>query len=183
MKPKQVMSISIKNLDRICLAIVILVSGVCTYWVVSEGANKKADMERENDLFKMKLETLDLADSRLTLLKKAVREGEKELKTLNERISESDDIGVFLQQVHGLMEKWEIHPLALQPMPRVNEKYYTRIPIRLILKGGFINIHHLLFDLETMNRILVLDHLTISTPDSDLCTADMEINIFESSPI
>ena len=177
------MSISIKNLDRICLAIVILVSGLCTYWVVSEGANKKADLQRENRLLKRKLETLNLAESRLTLLKKAVCEGEKELKTLSERITESDDIGVFLNHVHGLMEKWEIRPLALQPMPRVNEKYYTRIPIRLILKGGFVNIHHLLFDLETMNRILVLDHLTISKPDSDPCTADMEINIFESSTI
>ncbi len=62
----------------------------------------------------------------------------------------------------------------------VEEKIYTKIPVRLIFKGSFVNIYNLLYDLETMNRMLVTENMTISRPNlNDSCQVDLTASVFQ----
>ena len=81
-----------------------------------------------------------------------------------------------------MIKERDIVLISLKPLPTVKEIRYTRIPIRLMFKGSFADIYHLLYDFETMNRLLVMEKMIISKPDRDkLCHVDLTISVFERS--
>ena len=78
------------------------------------------------------------------------------------------------------MKKRKITLISMQPMPGIEEKLYTKIPIRLMLKGSFINIYNLLYDFESMNRMLVAENMTISRSKLDEdCQAELTANVYQ----
>jgi hypothetical protein len=62
----------------------------------------------------------------------------------------------------------------------VEEERYTRIPIRLISKGTFVDIYQLLCDLETMSRFADVEKAVIANKDGGAeCRFDLTTSIFE----
>lgn len=174
------MAISIKTVDRTCLAVIIIVSLVCGYWALSWGIKQHRLIQQENELLSKKLKDLNLAETNLQRLKTILDSTKKELKELNERIPDSAKIGEFLKQVDALMKEREIDLVRLTPQPIVEEKNYNRIPVQLVFKGTFINVYRLVHDLETMNRTVVMEKMKISKPNNaQVCYVDLTANVFE----
>ena len=69
------------------------------------------------------------------------------------------------------MKKRKVTLVSLQPIASVEEKLFTKIPIKLMLKGSFVNIYNLLYDFETMNRMLVAENMTITRGHVPKCDA------------
>jgi Tfp pilus assembly protein PilO len=70
--------------------------------------------------------------------------------------------------------------ISLQPLPVREEKIYLKNPIQLNFTGYFVDIYHLIHDLETMNRIVVMEKLAISRQErSDQCRVELMVNVFE----
>ena len=169
-----------KKLDLACLAFVVIVSILSGYWTMSRGARQQKLIQQKNDLFSKSSQDLSLADKNLDQLKKSLAATQKELKDLNERIPDSAKIGEFLTQLDFLIKERKIGLINLQPLPTVKEKLFTRIPVRLMITGPFLNIYNLLQDLETMNRVLVIGRITITKPKIDQdCRVDLTANLFE----
>jgi Tfp pilus assembly protein PilO len=102
-----------------------------------------------------------------------------ELETLDKRIPESANIGEVLKEVDSLMKQRKVLLISLQPLPTVEDKLYTKIPIRLMFKGSFVDIYHLLYDLEKMNRMLVTERMTITRDSLDeKCQAELIASVF-----
>ena len=176
------MTLSMKKSDRICLVIIVIVSLICGYWVAMRVVKQERRIRQENDLLSRKSTDLNLAEMRLQELKKAWDDRRKESETLNERIPETAQIGKFLRRLDSLIKERDIVLISLKPLPTVKEIRYARIPIRLMFKGAFADIYHLLYDFETMNRVLVMEKMIISKPDRDkLCRVDLTISVFERS--
>lgn len=176
------MTLSMKKSDRICLVIVVIVSLICGYWAAMRVVKQERRIRQENDLLSRKSTDLNLAEMRLQELKKAWDDRRKESETLNERIPETAQIGKFLRRLDSLIKERDIVLISLKPLPTVKEIRYARIPIRLMFKGAFADIYHLLYDFETMNRVLVMEKMIISKPDRDkLCRGDLTISVFERS--
>jgi Tfp pilus assembly protein PilO len=174
------MTLGIKKLDRMCLIVVVIVSVICGSWVVSRGIKQQRQIRQENNLLSKRLNDLNLAETNLQRLKTVLDATRKELQALNERIPDSANIGEFLKQIDSLMKERRIVLIGLWPLPTVKERLYTRIPIRLTFKGSFINVYHLLHDLETMNRTLVMEKILITKPDiAQECQVDLVANVFE----
>ena len=174
------MALGIKKLDRMCLIVVVIVSVICGSWVVSRGIKQQRQIRQENNLLSKRLNDLNLAETNLQRLKTVLDATRKELQALNERIPDSVNIGEFLKQIDSLMKERRIVLIGLWPLPTVKERLYTRIPIRLTFKGSFINVYHLLHDLETMNRTLVMEKILITKPDiAQECQVDLVANVFE----
>ena len=171
---------SLKNLDRICLIVVLIVSAVCGYLAVNDVLIQKRQLRLENDLLDKGLKDLNLAEVNLQQLKEVLDNTRKALNELNERIPESARIGELLQQLTYLTKTREINLVSLNPLPTVKEKLYTKIPIRLLFNGSFINIYKLLYDLDNMNRVLVMQKMVINKPDliQDL-QVDLTGSVFE----
>lgn len=174
------MNISIKHVDRACLATVIIVSLACGYLSVTHVSKKRQQFGVEKETLSKRMQEVNLAETNLEELKAALSETKKELNYLNERIPESGKIGVLLKQIDSLMKRRKMTLINLQPLPVREEKLYYRNPIQLTFKGNFVNIFHVIHDLERINRVVLMDKMNISKQkDSDQCQVELMTSVFE----
>jgi Tfp pilus assembly protein PilO len=174
------MHLDIKILDRICLGAVVLVFLASGYWVVSRGLRQLGEIRKQNDFLAKSLKDLALAETNLQRLNAAIDETKKQIKALDERIPDTARIGKFLKQLDALMKERQIVLESFEPLPTVEEKRFTRIPIRLISRGSFVNIYQLLCDLETMSRLVDVETTILTSPDGGPeCRFDLTTSIFE----
>ncbi|MBW2144724.1 MAG: type 4a pilus biogenesis protein PilO [Deltaproteobacteria bacterium] len=174
------MPLSIKNLDRTCLAIVVTVSVICGYLAVSHIISQSKQIRQENELLSQRLKDLSLADTNLQRLKEVLDATKRELASLNEQIPETAKMGEFLKKVDSLMKEREVALVTLEPLSTVEERLYTKNPVRLIFEGSFVKVYQALHDLETMNRKVVMEKITIAKANKDQqCRVDLMASIFE----
>ena len=174
------MRLSLKNLDRICLFTIIIVVGMCGFWVVKQGVKQKTQIRQEDARYARGLENMNLAASNLRLLHSGLKAVKDESKAIKEQLPETVEIGKFLKQLDSLVKSSNIVLITLQPLPKVQQKYFTKIPIRLMFKGAFSDVYHLLHELETMKRLLVTEKITISKlGNGEQCRVDLTLNVFK----
>jgi Tfp pilus assembly protein PilO len=141
---------------------------------------KENSIREQNEILSKKSQDLDLAEDNLHRLNEVLDAAKRELESLNERIPDSAKIGEFVKQVDTLMKAREVGLISLEPLPAVKEKCYTKIPIRLLFQGPFVNIYGLLHDLETMNRTLVMEDIRIAqSDDTGKCQVHLTASVFE----
>ena len=176
------MTLSMKKLDLICLVIVVTVSVACGYFVVSSWTKQKKKIRDQNETISRKLNDLNKAETSLEYLNRVLDDTKRQLTALNEKIPASAAIGQFLKELDALMKEREIALISVQPLSGVEEKLYTRIPIRLMFKGSFDKVYHLLHDLENMGRTVVMDKMTVAKSGmAQECRVDLTASIFEQS--
>lgn len=174
------MNISIKRLNQACLAIVIIVSLGCGYLSVSHVIKKKQQVEIEKDILSKRMKEVNLARTNLGELKTTLAAIKKELNYFNKRIPESGKIGLLLKQIDSLMKQRKIALINLTPLSVVEEKIYLKNPIQLLFKGYFVNIYHLIHDFERMDRIFVMEKMTIAKNEvSGQCQVELMASVFE----
>ncbi len=123
---------------------------------------------------------MNLAEVNLKQIRTVLENARRELKALNERIPEKAEIGALIHQLDAKFRERKIILIGLMPQPPKQEKLYTKVPLRLTFKGSFKNIYHLLYDLETMNRLLVVEQITVQGgPSGDESTVDLTAIVFE----
>jgi len=176
------MTLNTKNLDRLCLGLVVIICVICSYWAVKQGYRQKRQIHEENNLISRKLQELDLAKIKSQGLSTKLDRVAEDLKSLNEKIPQMAEIGLFLKNVDDLMTSLNLVMINVQPFPAISEKLYTRIPIKLTFTGSFTDSYRLLWKLETMNRLLVMEKINISQSMVDKpCRVDLTANIFQRS--
>ncbi len=155
---------------------------ICGYLAIRKVNTQKQQFQVEKGILSTRMREADLATANLKDLKAALGETKDELNSLNERIPESGKIGLFLRQIDALMIQRNIELLSIRPLAAIQEKNYLKIPIHLIFKGAFANMYQLMHDFEGMNRIVIMDNITINRQDNmQHCQADLQINVFEQA--
>ena len=174
------MKISVKTLDRIGLFLVISLSLACGYWVIKDSLSKHRELRQDNKILSSSLGKLKLAEDNFKNINLLMKQTKKELDFLDKRIPKSVNIGEVLKEIDYSTKKRKVTLISLQPMPRIEENLYTKIPIKLMLKGSFINIYNLLYDFESMNRMLVTENMTISRSNlAEDCQAELTANVYQ----
>lgn len=174
------MNFNIKTLDRVCLVLVVTVSLVFGYVTVNWTFKQHRLLQQENELLAKRLKDLNLAETNLEHLKKVLDAARKELNFLNERIPVSAKIGEFLKNVNLLVKERNVNLISLHPQVIVEEKHCNRIPIRMMFEGPFASVYQLLYDLETMNRMVVMEKMQITKSKEDQkCLVDLTASVFE----
>lgn len=173
------MTLRLKKLDRVCLSLVVIISIICSYLVVHHVSKQERQILQENDLLAKKLKDLDLADSNLEHLKMNLETARKELKVINEKIPETAEIGTFLKEIDSLMKERKVLLINIEPISAVKMRNYIRIPIQLQFKSSFEDTYKILHDLETMNRLLVMENINISKSSIDkYCQVNVTTSVF-----
>ncbi len=174
------MTLNLKILDRLCLGTVMIICVICGYWVAQQGTRQRQQIQRENDLLARQLQDLNLAKINAQGLRTRLDRVEAELNNLNQKVPQTAEIGLFLKNVDALMTSLNLVMINVQPFPAVREELVTRIPIQLTFRGAFRDSYRLLWKLETMNRLLVMDKINISQSNIDEpCRVDLTANIFQ----
>ena len=174
------MKISVKTLDRIGILLIIALSFTCGYWVIRNSVSKHKQLRQENDIVAKSLNQLRSTEDNFKNINSLMIQTKKELEFLDRRIPKSVNIGEVLKEIDSFMKKRKVKLISMQPMASIEEKLYTKIPIKLMLKGSFINIYNLLYDFETMNRMLVTENITISRSNfAENCQAELTANVYQ----
>jgi len=174
------MNLRHSKLDLICLIAVVLISLAGVFAALNFLADQKKQLRQEEEILSKGLKDVDLADANLKHLREVLDATKQELTLLNERVPESAKFGLFIKNIDALMKDREVSLLGLQPLPAEEQKVYTKIPIRLRFKGSFMEIHHLLYDLETMNRVMAMEEITITKAGgAQECLVDLTASVFE----
>lgn len=149
---------------------------------MKQGTRQKQQIRRQDDLLTRKLQDLNLAKINLQGLRTRLDKVEADLKILNEKVPQTAEIGLFLKKVDALMTSLNLVMVNVQPFPAVRESLYTRIPIQLTYTGAFMDSYRLLWKLETMNRLLVIEKINISQSKVDEPSrVDLTANLFQRS--
>jgi Tfp pilus assembly protein PilO len=174
------MNISVKTLDRIGFFLVISLSFTCGYWVIKDSSGKHRQLLQENEIVSKSLDQLKSAEDNFANINYLMNQTKKELKFLDKRIPKSVNIGEVLKEIDFSTQKREVTLMSMQPMPGVEEKLYTKIPIKMMLRGSFVDIYNLLYDFENMNRMLVVENMTVSRSNlAEDCQAELTANVYQ----
>ena len=84
------MSLDIRKLDRICLAIVVIVTLVSGYWFSRQVIKERRLIRQENEIISKKMKELNLAEANLEHLTVLLDTTRKKLESLNARIPDAD---------------------------------------------------------------------------------------------
>jgi len=174
------MTLNLKNFDRTCLVILVMVTVICVYFAVTRTEKLKRQIHQENTLLSEKLRDLNLADTNLQQLKTMLETTTNDLASLNEQIPETSKMGEFLKNVDALMKAKGVVMINLGPLPEVKEKIYTKNPVHLVFQGPFVKIFEVIHGLENMTRKVVLEKLAITKSSlAGECRVDLMANIFK----
>lgn len=174
------MNLGIKTIDRICLVLAISVSLACGYWVINQAIKKQKQVRQENEIISQGIVELESAEVNFDHFNILLLDTKKQLETLDKIVPEVVNIGEVLTEIDFLMKKRKITLLSLQPQPKVEEELYAKIPVRLRFKGSFVDIYHFLYDLETMDRMLVAENMNITRNNLDeKCQAELTASVYQ----
>ncbi|MBW1996001.1 MAG: type 4a pilus biogenesis protein PilO [Deltaproteobacteria bacterium] len=143
-------------------------------------AKTRKEIQRKNEFLSKQMIHLKRTDARLKALKHALGALEKRLEDYRKRIPRSAEISRFFRDIDTIAKKKGIGLISVQPQPEKKEKSLTRIPIRMVFKGNFANIHRLLNALESLKRLVVMEQMTIVRTSTDKqCQVELLASIFK----
>ena len=174
------LNLSIKNLDRLCLVTVFFVVVLSGSLVAKDNIKRKKQVQQEKELLTNRLKDLKTVEQKAKRLEGILNRSKKELEALNKRVPGTADIGMFFNQLDTLMKERDLELISVQPQPGIKEESITRIPIRLMFKGSFVNIFKMIHALETMDRTVVMEQVAIAKSNvNGVCQTDLLTSIFK----
>ena len=96
-------NVTIKQLDRLCIISIAVISIICGYLVLSHRNQKMQQFSIEKEILSKRMNEASLATANLKDLQTALTETQSELINLNEKIPPTGEIGKFLKQINTLM--------------------------------------------------------------------------------
>lgn len=173
----------IKNLDRACLAILILVALTGIAWNVGTTMSQERLLKRDREWKDEERSRLEQADRNRKALQQALSQLQPELAGLKKRIPQQTDMGALLKQLNLRMRERRIILATIQPQTAVPEGLYTKTPVKLVFQGSFLQVYRFLYDVETMDRLLVPEKITMTglEPHRE-CQVDLTVLVYERKP-
>jgi Tfp pilus assembly protein PilO len=168
-------------LDRIGLAIVLATVLGGFLWAAWNVVIHQRQLQQEKDLMVRELASIRLAEGNLQSLRAARSRVQADAAGLYLRIPPRVEIGALIKKLHARTKERRISLATLQPQAAVSEELYTKIPIRMVFQGSFVQIYRFFYDVETMDQLLAPEKITIAGADSARgnCRVEMTLLAFE----
>ena len=175
----------IRYVDRIGLALVLAIAIGGILWTVANIVANQSELQREKALMVREAANLKLAEGNLQSLRLARNRLRDDAAGLYSRIPPRIEMGVLVKELHVRMKERKLTLALLQPQAPVPEELYTKIPIRLVFQGSFLQIYRFFHDVERMDQFLVPEKITISgsgSPRGD-CQVELTLMAFERKTV
>ena len=170
----------IKNLDRVCLAILVAAALGGAAWNAGIFVSQEHRLQQDKERSSQETTNLEQANRNRKAIQYALSQMQPELADMNKRVPQKTDMGALLKQLNLRMKERRIAMAAIQPQTAVPEGLYTKIPIRLVFQGTFLQIYLFLYDLERMDRLLVTEKLNITGSEPHrIRQVDLTVLVFE----
>jgi len=171
--------LSLKNLDRICMLIILVVAGTFLGLMADANRKRQAEIQKSHRMVADRLKGLKTNEEKSRQIQAELADAREKLNTFNRMIPKTSEFGEFLDQIDSMMKKRELTLISIQPQAGVKEKTLTRIPVRMQFRGAFADIFDMVHSLETTGRIVVMDRIAIARSGKPpACEVELLANIF-----
>jgi len=103
-----------------------------------------------------------------------------EFQELNRKIPVRPGIGDLLKQLHKHVKLRNITLIDFNHKPGIKIENHKQILTQLIAKGAYPDIYRFVHDLETLDRIFLIEEMTIQkTADPKICQAKLTASVFQ----
>lgn len=168
----------LRYLDRAGLAIVVLFLAGGLLWMAGKIVSHERQLQQAKDRAARELQDLRLAQSNLLAIQAALSQVRSEITGLNDRIPAHVEMGALIKELTTRMKERQITLVTLQPQTTIPEELYTKVPMRLVFHGSFLQIYSFFYDLQTMDKLLVPEKITITGSDSSRGNCQVELMLF-----
>lgn len=140
------------------------------------------------------LEELEAAESQQRQLEGKLAEVQKRKKTYDEDVQKMEDLKIksvkqrqmlpvesemasFLNNLNSVAELTGLEILSVTPMAEKPEKYYATIPVKLELKGSFLQLSKFFYQVGRLDRIINLVNINLTNPVVTENGANLNANV------
>jgi Tfp pilus assembly protein PilO len=171
--------LSLKNVDRICLTLVVLSIIVSGYLLLTKGLEKRRALIVDRMRIERTSEDIGQVDINLGRLRTFIRADQEELGKLNRETFGNGEIGEFVKRLDASARQRGIILVSIQPQKASPEGLFQRIPVQMTCRGSFAGLYQFLLDLETGDRLAVVSKLLMGrTEKSGTCQLDLTAFLF-----
>jgi len=174
------MILTIKQIDgcAILLLLISLVAGV--FFVYQDYHTAQGEIQLEQQLLSKQKNDMDMAQVNLARLKGVLADKQSIFERLNQRIPESAQIGRLLTEIHERISRRNTTLTRFSHTPPEKDLQYQRIPLQLTLEGQFGDLYLVIHDLETLNRVFIIESVQIKRHETqEICQADITANVYQ----
>ncbi len=164
-------------LDRTGLAVVLVAVIGGLLWTIGNVVSHQREVQQEKALMVRESAGLKLAEGNLQSLRTARSRVQADAADFYRRIPPHLEMGALVKKLHARMKERRITLTILQPQTSVSEELYTKIPIRLVFQGSFVQIYRFFYDVETMDQLLVPEKITITGSESPRGNCQVELTL------
>ncbi|MBN2525912.1 MAG: type 4a pilus biogenesis protein PilO [Deltaproteobacteria bacterium] len=140
------------------------------------------------------LDELKSAQNQHRQLQTKYSEVQKRKKTYDEDVQRMEDLKIasvkqrqmlpvesemasFLNNLNSVAELTGLEILSVTPLAEQPEKYYATIPVKLELKGSFLQLSKFFFQVGKLDRIINIGNIQLSNPRVSESGAELNANV------
>ena len=153
------MNLNMRAVDIGCIIVLLLVVAFGAVGLQQNFFHYSSQVKFEKQELLDQKNRLKFAVAKLKQNQSQFKEQEKRILELNKRIPKAPRMGDLLSRLHARVEQRNITLIDFNHKPAQKFDRYKRIPVQIIVKGGFLNIYGLIHDLETLIGFLFLKRL------------------------
>ncbi len=174
------MNLNMKAIDMGCIVLLVLVVVAGGFFFQLNFARHSSQLKLEKEQLLAQKKNLNLAFDELARLQSQFKEKEDRVIELNKRVPKAPQMGDLLGKLHVLVKKRNIILTDFNHRPAETFERYKRIPVNIIVNGGFLDIYRLIHDMETLNRVFILEKIVIKKQEENkLCQAILMASVFQ----
>jgi len=168
-----------KTLDAACLGGLLALAIGGSFVVAGIASAEARRIERHNAAIEARSQELKQAQSVLAKLDGALRSNQSALDALRERLPESGEMGRLLSGLDAVARRNSVDLSQLTPGTAVDGELCRKTSLQLKCRGPFSGLHALLYELETMPRLVRVERVNISRNAlKDTCTMDVACSVY-----
>jgi len=176
-------ALEFRTIDRLGAGLVLVATALSVVYVLSSGVRIHARLASQEQQLQERRQAHAEARASLHKLQAALASADEGFAQLRDKIPESGHIGEFLEHLDGLMKERQIALTRLEPQAAAQENIFLRTPVRFACSGASSNLFRLVFDLETMDRVVTLESVQVKRASlNEPCEAEIQASLYERIP-
>jgi len=174
------MNLNIRIFDISCGIILIAAIAAGVFLIQNNFSNHNSEIKLNKLRLEGKKQKLKLAKAKLEHLKLKSKQQKNSVHELNKRIPNDLRIGDFLADLHTVVKYRDITLIDFNHKAPQAFEAYKHIPVHIVIQGDFLNIYRMIYDLETSNRLFIIEKISIDRKEEqNMCRATLMANVFQ----
>ena len=174
--------ISIRRINQIAIAIIVLVAATLAAAFLGRGVSALRHVQAQEETLVNRLQYLTEVAAMLGQGEETLTFLQDRTKQLNERLPMRVDYQSFYADLTGIAEREGVDILEMEQLEVRSEPDYVELPIMLEAEATYEDLYAFLYGLSTMPRLVKVHSIQIGmSEEQSICTIEADLRIYSIS--